>query len=129
MAWGAAQEIGQTDTAVANSWTQLDNATSIALNPRELMYVQLGVYANQSGAVANAAEIRVLSSYDGTTFDDTPVFAMSFEPSTGQTEEFVSFVISGYPYLRIEVKSAGGTTTYNFSQSIGSHYKLDGVSA
>lgn len=123
MAWASAQTI-TTVTTVSNSWTTIQS--SVNLNPRELVVFQVAVDSQATGlTVTDALEVRILNSNDGgTTFDDTPVFAMSYEPATTSTERF-SFNVSGYKTVRLQAQSAGATDDYN----VGGSYLLDGVSA
>ncbi len=122
MAWGAKQSFTQ-DTTVGNTWT---DAGSVSLNPRELIHVQWLVNNENASTVTDAAELRVLATLDDATedWDDTPVFAMSYEPST-VNEEAVSFSLSGYYRIKIQYRSAGSTDNYTFDVD----YRLDGVSA
>ena len=119
MAWSQ-QTI--TDTAsFGQTWT--DVVASLQLNPRELVHFQIKA-DNQSGTITDAMEIRVLSSTDGSTWDDTPIFALSYEPATIGAE-YVAFILSGYRYVRVQAQSAGATDNY----ISGGFYALDGVSA
>ena len=123
MGWLGKTTGGTQKTAVVNAWQAFNKIT---LNPRELSVVEILAY-NESGSVTDALEIRIITTLDAGSedWDDTPVQAFSFEPSTFQTEEKITFNVVGYHYFRVEVQSAGSTDEY----TVDCNYDNDGVSA
>lgn len=116
MAWGSTTALGSGDTAIGNTWTDLNGAAFTSANPYDVYHFQINA-DNGSGSVTDALEIRVLTGVDATvTYDSTPVFAMSYEPSA-VTDEYVSFSFSGYYKFKVQVRSAGSTDTYDVTDS------------
>jgi hypothetical protein len=113
MAWGSETALGATQTAIDDTWTSITAGNFTTANPYDVYHIQIG--ANSSGTPTDALEIRVITS-TGTNDDDTPVFAMSFDPAT-TSEEYVSFTISGYYDFTVQVRSAGSTDTYDVTGS------------
>jgi hypothetical protein len=113
MAWGSETALGTGDTAIDDTWTDLAAAEFTTANPYDVYHIQVG--ANSSGTPTDALEIRVLTN-TGTNYDDTPVFAMSFDPAT-TGEEYASFTIAGFYKFKVQVRSAGSTDTYDVSGS------------
>ena len=114
MAWGSETALGTGSTAIANSWTDLAAAEFTTANPYDVYHVQVNA-DNSETTVTDALELQVLTNV-GTNYDDTPVFAMSFLPST-TGDEYASFTISGYYKFKVQVQSAGATDTYDVTGS------------
>lgn len=114
MSWETESSLGAAQTAIANTWTDLASAEWTTANAYDVYHIQVNA-DNGSGSVTDALEIRVLTN-TGTQYDNTPVFAMSFEPSA-VTDEYASFTISGYYKFKVQVQSAGSTDTYDVTGS------------
>jgi hypothetical protein len=113
MAWASEVALGTGDTAISDAWEDLAAAEFTTANPYDVYHIQVG--ANSDGTPTDALEIQVLTN-TGTNYDDTPVFAMSFEPGT-TNEEYVAFTISGYYKFKVQVQSSGSTDDYDVTGS------------
>ena len=118
MAWGSETALGTGDTAISNAWEDLAAAEFTTANPYDVYHIQVNADNDQT-AVTDALEIRVLTTV-GTNYDNVPVFAMSFLPST-TGDEYAAFTMSGYYKFKVQVQSAGATDDYDVT---GSNYIL-----
>ena len=127
MAWGTTvvSDIKTFASAQTTWFTMQVSSTDIALalEPRELVHCQ--VIFDFPGTPTDDGEFQVLASPDdGTTWDTIPI--MAFTADNGTDPNTVSFVISGYRYLRFQARLSGTTDT---TTTCRLRYRKDGVAA
>lgn len=96
--------------------------TSDVLDPGEAVHVQLS--SDTSGTTDNL-EVYILTSCDGTTWDDVDHAYMSYLIPYVNDPDVKSVVISGVYQFRIYAKRSGTTDTFSVTYKI----RYDGVNA
>lgn len=73
----------------------------------------VGTLEYDSAGTTDNIIISAFGSIDGTNFDDTPLWSMTCDATSG-TDTQISFTIKDYPYTKFGVKTTGTTDTFDY---------------
>jgi hypothetical protein len=100
---------GASDLAADQAY---DYGADIDLETNGYFNIWVFLEHDSSGTTDNII-ISYFGSYDGTNFDDTPIWTVEVDASSGADEQ-ISFFAQACPHGRIGVKTSGTTDTFDY---------------